>query len=71
MLEVHPEIYAQEHTQHQKISTCHRCHRSFRAKNEDQFCMQLCDDCFDAHLNLREPMVSVRVKARPRSHPHH
>jgi hypothetical protein len=41
MLEVHPEIHAPEHTEHQKVSICHRCHRRFRSKNEDQFCLQL------------------------------
>ena len=66
MIEVHPEIRAQKQTEHQEVSTCHQCHRSFRAKSEDQFCLQLCNDCFDAHLNQREPVVSVRVKARPR-----
>lgn len=66
MIEVHPKIHEPEKTQHQEISTCHQWHRSFRAKNEDQFCMQLCNDCFDAHMNLREPVFSVRVKARPR-----
>jgi len=66
MIEVHPEVHANEQTHHEKICTCHQCHRSFRAKTEDQFCMQLCHDCFEAHMNLREPVISVRVKARPR-----
>jgi len=64
MIEVHPEIHTREFTQHQQVSTCHQCHRSFRAKNEDQFCLQLCNDCFDRHMNLREPVISVHVKAR-------
>ena len=65
MIEVHPEVHANEQTHHEKVSTCHQCHRSFRARSEDQYCLQLCNDCFAAHMNLSEPMVSVRVKARP------
>jgi hypothetical protein len=66
MIEVHPEIHASETTQHEKICTCHQCHHSFRARSEDQFCLQLCNECFTAHMNLREPVISVHVKARPR-----
>lgn len=65
MIEVHPEIHTNERTEHQEISTCHQCHRSFRAKSQDQFCLQLCNDCFERHMNLREPLISVHVKARP------
>jgi hypothetical protein len=65
MIEGHPEIHARERMQHQEISTCHECRRSFRAKTEDQFCMQLCNDCFIAHMNLREPVISVHVQTRP------
>ena len=65
MIEVHPEIHTGEQTRHQELSTCHQCHRSFRANSEDQFCLLLCYDCFEAHRNLREPMISVHVKARP------
>jgi len=65
MIEVHPEVHAQEKTLHEKVCTCHQCHRSFRAKSEDQYCLQLCDHCFTAHLNLREPVISVHVKCRP------
>jgi len=66
MIEVHPEVHANEQTHHEKISTCHQCHRSFRAKSEDQFCLQLCDRCFDTHMSLQVPVLSVHVKARPR-----
>ena len=65
MIEVHPEIHTGEQTRHQELSTCHQCRRSFRAKSEDQFCLLLCNDCFETHMNLREPMISVHVKVRP------
>jgi hypothetical protein len=28
-------------------------------------CLDLCDSCFDALRQLREPVISVHVKARP------
>jgi len=69
MIEVHPEVHTNEQTLHERICTCHQCHRSFRAKSEDQFCLQLCNDCFAAHMNLSEPTISVHVKARHRRAP--
>jgi len=65
MIEVHPEVHATEKTHHEQICTCHQCHRSFRAKSEDQYCMQLCNQCFEAHTHLREPIISIHIKARP------
>lgn len=65
-LEVHPEIRAREQQRHPDYSTCYECHRSFRARSEDQLFLELCDDCFDAVRYLREPVISVHVKARPR-----
>lgn len=65
MLEVHPEVHAREQHQRQDYSTCYECHRSFRAKSEDQHCLELCDTCFDALRHLREPVISVHIKVRP------
>jgi hypothetical protein len=65
-LEVHPELSARDLPQHPVFSTCYECHRSFRAKSEDQLSLELCDHCFDMVRHLREPIISVRVKARPR-----
>jgi hypothetical protein len=64
-LEVHPEIHVQEQHHRPEYSTCYECHRSFRARSEDQLCLELCDTCFDALRHLREPIVSIRVKACP------
>jgi len=64
-LEVHPEIHARELREHPAFSTCHECHRSFRAKSEDQLCLELCDSCFDTMRQPCEPVVRVHVKARP------
>ena len=38
---------------------------SFRAKSEDQLCLELCDSCFDAMRQPHEPVISVHVKPRP------
>ena len=65
-LEVHPEIHVQEQQERPDHSTCFECHRSFRAKSEDQLSLQLCDSCFDAARHLQEPVINVHVKARPR-----
>ena len=65
-LEVHPEIQVREQRQQPAYSTCYECHHTFHAKSEDQFCLQLCDTCFEALRSLREPVISVHVKARPR-----
>lgn len=64
-LEVHPEVHVRELQQRPDYSTCYECHRSFHAKSEDQLCLELCDTCFDAARNLREPVVSIHVKVRP------
>ena len=64
-LEVHPEIHVRELRERPAFSTCYGCHRSFRAKSADQLCLELCDSRFDAVRQLREPMMSVRVKPRP------
>jgi uncharacterized UBP type Zn finger protein len=64
-LEVHPEIHARELRERPAFSTCYECHRSFRAKSEDQLCLQLCDACFDAMRQPHEPVISVHVKPRP------
>lgn len=65
-LEVHPEINARELPQHPTFSTCHECHRSFHAKCESQLSLELCDHCFDLFHHLREPILSVHVRVRPR-----
>jgi len=66
-LEVHREVHAREQQQRPDFSTCYECHRSFRARSEDQLSLALCDTCFDAVRYLREPVISIHVKARPRS----
>lgn len=66
ILEVHPEVHAREQYQNPDFSTCYECHRSFRARSEGQLSLDLCDTCFDAVRHLREPVISVHVKARPR-----
>jgi hypothetical protein len=65
-LEVHPEVHVQEQLQRPDYSTCYECHRSFRAKCEDQLSLKLCDTCFDAFRHVSEPVVSIHVKIRPR-----
>jgi hypothetical protein len=65
-LEVHPEIIVRELPQQPAFSTCFECQRSFRAKCEDQLSLELCDHCFDLFRHLREPILSVHVKVRPR-----
>jgi hypothetical protein len=67
-LEVRPEIHVQEQHLRPEYSTCYECHRSFRARSEDQLCLELCDTCFDALRHLREPIVSIHVKACPHGH---
>jgi len=64
-LEVHPEIHAREQRQRPEFSTCYECHRTFRAKSEDQLCLELCDSCLEDLRSLREPVISVHVRARP------
>lgn len=64
-LEVHPRIHVRVPRARPPFSSCHECHRSFHAKSEDQSCLDLCDSCFDAARQLREPIVRVHVKPRP------
>jgi len=64
-LEVHPEIHAREQRQRPEFTTCYECHRTFRAKSEDQLCLELCDSCLEDLRSLREPVISVHVRARP------
>jgi hypothetical protein len=64
MLEVHPEIHAKKQPQHPEYSTCFECHRSFRAKSEDQLSVALCDTCFDELRHVHEPVISIHVKVR-------
>jgi hypothetical protein len=66
MFEVHPEIRATERQGCPDCSTCFECHRSFRAKSEDQYSVKLCDSCFDVARHLQEPVISIHVKARLR-----
>jgi len=68
-LEVHPEVHAREMRQRPEFSTCYECHRSFRAKNEDQLSLNLCDHCFDAARHLTEPVISIHVKILPHRPP--
>lgn len=64
-LEVHPEIHVREQHQSQTYCTCRECRHTFYPKNEDQHCLELCDSCIEALRTLREPVMSVHVKARP------
>jgi len=63
-LEAEPYVQATEQQRRPEYSNCYECHRAFRAKNEDQFCLELCDTCFDALRYLREPVISIHIKAR-------
>ena len=65
-LEVHPEIHIREQLERPGYSTCHECRRTFHAKSEDQFSLTLCDVCFEDLRSLREPIISIHVKPRPR-----
>ena len=64
-IEVHPEIHASPQLRHPTYSTCRTCHRSFRAKCEDQLSLELCDRCFDALCHSSKQIRNVQVKARP------
>jgi hypothetical protein len=63
--EVHPEIHVRELRGRPSFSTCSECHRSFHGKSEDQLSLSLCEHCFDAMQNHREPVISVPVRPRP------
>lgn len=63
--DVHPEVHVHEQFQRPEYSTCFQCHRSFRARTEDQLSLCLCDHCFDAARHVSEPVISVHVKVRP------
>jgi len=65
-LEIEAEVHAREQYQHPDFATCYECHRSFHAHTEDQWSLELCDTCFDAIRYLREPVISVHIKAHPR-----
>jgi len=65
-VEVHPEIHVSEPPQTRTYSTCRECHHTFYPKNEDQKCLELCDHCLDEMRSVREPVISVHVKPRPR-----
>lgn len=65
-LEVHPEIHVQAQRQHPQYSTCRDCHRTFRAKSEDQLSLELCDACFRALRFPEDAIPTVRVKVLPR-----
>ena len=47
-----------------RYATCLECHRTFRPLNEDQACMELCDECFESAKHPREQVISVRVRPR-------
>ena len=68
-LEVYPEIHVEQQRERPEFSTCYECHRTFRAKTEDQLCLELCNSCFENLRSLREPIISVHVKPRPRMEP--
>jgi hypothetical protein len=64
-LEVRPELHVQEQHQRPEFATCDECYRSFRPKTEDQFCLQLCDRCFESVRHASEKVVSVHIKVLP------
>jgi hypothetical protein len=66
-LEIHPEIHVREQRQRPAYSTCYECHHTFRAKSEDQLCLELCDSCFEALRSLREPVISIHIKPKSRA----
>jgi hypothetical protein len=63
-VEIHPEIHVSEMPQTRSYSTCRECHHTFYPKSEDQHCLELCDHCIEELRSLREPVMSVHVKAR-------
>lgn len=63
--ETQPEIHVRIQRPGEAYSTCRGCHHTFYPKNEDQLCLELCDHCIEELRSLREPVVSVHVKARP------
>jgi hypothetical protein len=64
-LEVHPEVHVHEQIELPRYSTCFECHRSYRAKTEQQLAAGLCAHCFDAR-HFSDPLISVHVKVLPR-----
>jgi len=66
-LEIQPEIHVLELRQRPAYSTCYECHHTFHAKSEDQLSLELCDSCFETLRTLREPVLSVHVRPRPRA----
>lgn len=65
-LEVHPEVHVREQIELPEYSTCFECHRSYRAKTEEQLALGLCNHCFDKAHHLTDSVVSVHVKVLPR-----
>jgi hypothetical protein len=65
-LQVHPGIHVEEQFQRPECSTCRACHRSFRAKSEDQLSGELCDHCFEAAQHPEPAIPTVHVKVLPR-----
>jgi len=65
-VEVQPEFHIIEEPRTRSYSTCRECHHTFYPKNEDQHCLELCDRCIEELRSLREPVISVHVKPRPR-----
>jgi hypothetical protein len=57
-VEVKPELPA--------YATCVECHRTYRPRNEDQACMELCDECFESVKYPREHVIRIHVSPRPR-----
>lgn len=49
-------------------ATCVECQRTYRPRNEDQACMELCDECFESAKYPRAHVIRVHVRPRP-SHP--
>lgn len=46
-------------------ATCVECHRSYRPRNEEQACLDLCDYCYDDFKYPHERVISVHVHVRP------
>jgi hypothetical protein len=46
-------------------ATCKCCHRTFHATSEDQFSVQLCEECFERTKSGGETIPCAHVRPRP------
>lgn len=50
---------------HLDYCTCRCCHRTFHPDSEDQFSIQLCEECFEEAKAPHETMPCAHVHPRP------